>query len=140
MRSSAAMRARKSVRRFTRAPSGTARRGSPFRVGRSRKKGGFFGFGDQAAADAKVARVPKPASSIVCTIASTRRSFSAWPCGRRFKCAAFAATKSIAEAFWHAATHAPQPMHAAASKAASALGLGTGVALASGALPVRTEM
>ena len=47
-----------------------------------------------------------------------------------------AAVNSMAEAFGQAATHAPQPMQAAASMAVSASGLGTGMALASGAPPV----
>ena len=36
---------------------------SPFLVGRSKKNGGFFGFGDHAAADANCAFVPKSAFS-----------------------------------------------------------------------------
>ena len=51
-----------------------------------------------------------------------------------------AAVKSIPDAFGHAATHAPHPMHAAASKAASASTFRIGSAFASFALPVRTEM
>jgi hypothetical protein len=47
---------------------------------------------------------------------------------------------SIADALGQAATQAPQPMHAAASNARSALRFGTGTALASGAEPVLTEM
>ena len=47
-----------------------------------------------------------------------------------------AAVNSDAEPFGHAATHAPQPMHAAASIAPSASCFGTGIALASGAPPV----
>jgi hypothetical protein len=47
---------------------------------------------------------------------------------------------SAADAFGHIATHAPQPMHAAASIARSDSGLGTGIALPSGAEPVGTEM
>jgi len=43
----------------------------------------------------------------------------------------------MADAFGHAATHAPQPMHAAASIARSAAGFGTRIEFASGALPVR---
>ena len=50
-----------------------------------------------------------------------------------------AATNSIAEAFGQAATHAPQPMQAAASMAFSALSFGMRMALASQALPVLTE-
>src|SRR5690242_21958043 len=34
---------------------------SPFFIGRSRNSGGFFGFGDHAAADAKIAFVKKSA-------------------------------------------------------------------------------
>ena len=46
----------------------------------------------------------------------------------------------MAEALGHAATQAPQPMHAAASNARSASCLGTGVASAAAAPPVLTEM
>ena len=51
----------------------------------------------------------------------------------------FADVKSAAEAFGHIATQAPQPMQAAASIASSASACGTGMALPSAALPVRTE-
>ena len=51
---------------------------------------------------------------------STRRSRSGLPCGKMPRCETFAETNSIADAFLHAATHAPQPMHAAASMASSA--------------------
>ena len=47
---------------------------------------------------------------------------------------------SVAEALGQAATQAPQPMHDAASIAISAVSFGIGMALASGALPVDTEM
>ncbi len=49
-----------------------------------------------------------------------------------------AATKSIAEAFGQAATHAPQPTQAAASMERSAAGFGIRMAFPSGALPVAT--
>ncbi len=62
-------------------------------------------------------------------MASARRMRSGWPCGRRPRCETFAAVNSIAEAFGHAATQAPQPMQAAASIARSASSLGTGSAL-----------
>ncbi len=62
------------------------------------------------------------------------------PCGKSARCAILAEVNSAAEAFGQAATQAPQPMQAAASKAESASGLGTGSELASGAVPVRTEM
>jgi len=41
----------------------------------------------------------------------------------------FGAREQGAAAFGHAATQAPQPMHAAASMARSALSLGTGIAI-----------
>jgi hypothetical protein len=47
---------------------------------------------------------------------------------------------SDAEPFGHAATHAPHPMHAAASIDASASCFGTGIAFASCALPVGAVM
>src|SRR5690606_18989980 len=79
-------------------------------------------------------------SSIVSTIDSVRRHRSAWPCGNWLRCCTFAAVKSWAALLGHAATQAPQAMHAAASIAESAASLGTGMRLASGALPVLTEM
>src|SRR5437870_7678707 len=56
------------------------------------------------------------------------------------RCDTLAATNNIAEALGQAATQAPHPMHAAASIARSASRFGTGIAFASGALPVRTVM
>jgi hypothetical protein len=47
---------------------------------------------------------------------------------------------TVALAFLQAATHAPQPMHVAASIARSASGFGTGIAFASGAAPARAVM
>ena len=44
----------------------------------------------------------------------------------------------MADAFLQDATHAPHPIHAAASIALSESSFGTGNALPSGALPVRT--
>jgi len=52
----------------------------------------------------------------------------------------FAAVKSMADAFGQAAAQAPQPMHAAASIARSALCFGTGIEFASGAEPARAAM
>ena len=51
----------------------------------------------------------------------------------------FAPTNRTADAFLQAATHAPQPMQAAESIAASAMSRGTGMLLASGAPPVLIE-
>ena len=51
-----------------------------------------------------------------------------------------AAVNRLAAPFGQAATQAPQPMHSAASIAASATGLGIGIRLASGAPPVGAVM
>src|SRR5206468_13046843 len=85
-------------------------------------------------------QLPNPAASITCTIFSTRLSRSGCPCGKSDRCETFAAVKSIAERFGHAAAHAPQPMHAAASMARSESCLGIGIEFASGADPARAEM
>ena len=45
------------------------------------------------------------------------RTRSTWPCGSSARWLIFAEVKSAADAFLHAATHAPQPMQAAASMA-----------------------
>ena len=70
----------------------------------------------------------------------TRSMRSGWPCGSSARCETLAPANSIADAFGQAATQAPQPMQAAASIARSASSFGTGIALASGAQPVSTEM
>ena len=59
---------------------------------------------------------------------------------QRVRWAILAEVNSVAEPFGQAATQAPQPMQAAFSKARSASGLRTGVACASGALPVGAVM
>src|SRR3954453_6944089 len=79
-------------------------------------------------------------SSIVSTIVSTRRKRSAWPWGSRLRWPILADVKRFAAPFGQAATHAPQPMQAAASNAASTTSFGTGVRFASGALPVGAVM
>src|SRR6056297_129755 len=79
-------------------------------------------------------------SSILSTIASARLKRSAWPCGSRLRWASLAEVNKLAAPFGHAATHAPQPMHAAASIDASATGFGIGIRLASGAPPVGAVM
>jgi hypothetical protein len=50
---------------------------------------------------------------------STRACLSACPCGNNANWDTFAETYNIADAFLHAATHAPHPIQAAASKASS---------------------
>ena len=69
-----------------------------------------------------------------------RESRSAWPWGSRLRWAILAAVNSWAAPLGQAATQAPQPMQAAASKAASATVFGTGMMLASGAAPGVTLM
>ena len=79
-------------------------------------------------------------SSMVSTMAFTRSKRSGWPCGNRLSWPAFAEVKSWAAEFGHAATHAPQPMHAAASIAPSATVLGIRISFASRAAPVGAVM
>ncbi len=91
----------------------------------------------QAAVQAPVlVQPPKPSSSMAATMSRTRLSRSGAPWGRAFRWVTLALVKSIAEPLGQAATHAPQPMHSAFSKARSASGFGTGVEWASGAEPV----
>src|SRR6202789_4302686 len=97
-------------------------------------------FGHAALHSYWFVQLPKPRPSIVLTIARTRLSRSGWPWGSRPRWETFAATKSIALEFLQAATHAPHPMHCAASMARSATSFGTGTELASGADPVRDVM
>src|SRR2546425_12193031 len=73
------------------------------------------------------------------TIFKTLLLRSASPWGSKERCETFAEVKSIADAFGHAAAHAPQPMQAAASIARSASCFGIGVEFASGAEPARAE-
>src|ERR1044072_1192364 len=70
----------------------------------------------------------------------TRDLRSGPPCGNKARCDTLAERNNIAELFLQAATQAPQPIQAAAAKAASALSFSTGVALASTALPVLAEI
>lgn len=97
-------------------------------------------FGHAVAHSPVSVQPPKPSASICPTMSSTRVSRSGAPCGRTFRWFTFADVNSIAAPFGHAATHAPQPMHSACSKARSASGFGTGVACASGAAPVGAVM
>src|ERR1017187_10403735 len=65
-------------------------------------------------------QLPKPSSSIALIIFKALSSRSGLPCGSKLNWETLADTKSIAEPFLQAATHAPQPMQAAASNASSA--------------------
>ena len=92
-------------------------------------------FGQAAMHSKWLVQLPKPSASMACTMESARCSRSGAPWGSCARCATLAATNSMAEALGQAATHAPQPMHAAASMARSASGFGTRIALASWAAP-----
>src|SRR5207249_5607979 len=85
-------------------------------------------------------QLPNISRSIAATMLRARAERSGRPCGRSPRCDTFAAVNSMAAAFGHAATQAPQPMHVAASKARSASSLRTRMALASGAEPVGALM
>src|SRR5690606_41951872 len=54
------------------------------------------------------------------------------PCGSKANWEILADTNNIADAFLHADTQAPQPIHVADSNASSAIRLGIGMALAYG--------
>ena len=83
---------------------------------------------------------PKPSASIALTMFTTRLVRSGEPWGKSARWETLAAVKSMAEAFGHAAAHAPQPMQAAASIARSESDLGTKIEFASGAEPARAEI
>src|SRR6187551_2040998 len=100
----------------------------------------LMSFGHAASHSLWLEQWPKPSASICATILRTRSARSGAPCGSSARCEILAAVNSAAEAFGQAATQAPQPMQAAASKASSEASLGTGKELASGAAPARTEM
>src|SRR5207244_3452243 len=70
----------------------------------------------------------------------TRLARSGSPWGKSARCETLAAVKSMADAFGHAAAHAPQPMHPAASIARSTSCFGIEIEFASGAEPARAEM
>ena len=97
-------------------------------------------FGQAASHSYWFVQLPKPSASICFIMARTRLVRSGWPWGRRLRWAILAEVNSMAEAFLQEATQAPQPMQAAASKAASAFTFSTAMLLAFGAAPVRTSM
>ena len=81
---------------------------------------------------------PKPSALCCGTMCKARACRSGWPCGSSPRWVIFAPVNSDAEAFGQAATHAPQPIHAAASIARSALSFGIRIVLPSRALPAGT--
>src|SRR5688572_2272424 len=97
-------------------------------------------FGQTASHAPVLVQPPKPSLSICATMFNALVLLSGSPCGNKARCVTFAETKSIAEEFLHAATQAPQPIHAAAAKDASAFSLSTGREFASTAFPVFTEI
>ncbi len=99
----------------------------------------LISFGHAASHSPWLVQLPN-SCSIVSTIAATRWYRSGCPWGSSDRCDTFAAVNSCAAPFGHAATHAPQPMHAAASIDPSAASLGTRMRLASGAAPVGAVM
>ena len=97
-------------------------------------------FGHTAWHSPSFEHMPKPSASICSTMRTTRRPRSGWPWGSSVRWVILAEVKSAAEAFLHYATQAPQPMHCALSIASSTVSRAMGMALASGAAPVLTEM
>src|SRR5690554_5652816 len=93
-------------------------------------------FGHSTSQAPMFEQFPKPSSSICLTIFKTRSRASGLPWGSNASCDTFAETYNIADEFLQAATQAPQPIHAAASKALSASTLGTGIALPSMVFPL----
>ena len=85
-------------------------------------------FGQAEAHSVALLQGPKASSSICNVIALTRSYRSGWPCGKLARWLTLAPVNSIADAFGQLATHAPQPIQAAASNARSAFVLLTGVA------------
>src|SRR5260370_40698153 len=99
----------------------------------------LISFGHTASQEPVTVQLPNPSASIWRTMSSARRSFSALPCGSRFKCETLAATNNMAEAILQTATHAPQPRQAAAPTALSAVILGAGMVVVPGVAPSLAE-
>src|ERR1043165_1427573 len=85
-------------------------------------------------------QLPNPSLSCCITIFTARIFLSGSPCGSRARWLTLADRNNIAEVLGQAATHAPQPIQAAAAKDSSALCFSIGIAFASTALPVFTDM
>src|SRR5437763_114823 len=100
----------------------------------------LISLGHTAAHSPMLVHEPNPSASIWPTTLSTRVSRSGWPWGSTLRWLTLAAVNNMAEALGQAATHAPQPMHAAASMELSATSLPMRMALASWAAPVGALM
>src|SRR5580765_2651438 len=96
-------------------------------------------FGQTASHSPSFEQLPNPSLSACAIIAVTRWYRSCCPCGSRARCEIFALMKRWADAFLHAATQAPQPMHAAESIAASDTSFGIRMLFPSCAPPAFTE-
>src|SRR5699024_1795679 len=96
--------------------------------------------GQTAAHSPMLVQPPKSSSSCWLTMLTTREARSGCPCGSMPRWVTFAAVNSMLDAFGQAATQAPQPIQVAASNARSASVFGTGLAWASGAVPVGALM
>src|SRR5262249_2959357 len=92
-------------------------------------------FGPTASHSPSFEQLPNPSASAWAIIAVTRLVRSGCPCGSIASCEILALMNRCADAFLQAATHAPQPMHAAESMAVSAIAFGPRTALPSGAPP-----
>src|SRR5205807_2645017 len=97
-------------------------------------------FGQTASHSPSFEQLPKPSLSACAIIAATRLRRSGLPCGSSDSCEILALMNRCAEAFLHAATHAPQAMHAAESIAVSATSFGIGIVLPSCAPPTLIEI
>src|SRR5687768_6071328 len=97
-------------------------------------------FGHTASHSPSFEQLPNPSASWRSTILTTRVWRSTSPCGSRPRWLTFADVNSAADAFLHAATHAPHPMQAAESIAFSATALGMRIAFPSGGPPPFTEV
>src|SRR5690349_18201784 len=93
-------------------------------------------FGHSASQAVTLEQRPKPSMSIFATMANTRLRRSTSPWGSRARWEILAEVNNMAEEFGQAATHAPQPMQAAASNDLAAWSFSIGIALASWAWPV----
>src|SRR5699024_8824868 len=100
----------------------------------------FRSTGQTAAHSPMLVQPPKSSSSCWLTMLTTREARSGCPCGSMPRWVTFAAVNSMLDAFGQAATQAPQPIQVAASNARSASVFGTGLAWASGAVPVGALM
>jgi len=78
-------------------------------------------LGHSASHSLSLEQLPKHSASILRTMARARRAASGRPWGNSASWEIFAPTNSMADALGQAATHAPQPIQAAASMAFSAI-------------------